>query len=110
MNIYTYIHGPYYIDTPAPFAATAAAAASAMYIYIYTRTSLADSAQFDEILKAPDSEAPPPPPIELTGPEYVKTLPGASAPFPYFDPLEISSKVGVLLFLHVHVHVSNIIV
>ncbi|CAM9851282.1 unnamed protein product [Ectocarpus sp. 8 AP-2014] len=57
-----------------------------------SRTSLASgSAQFDEILQAPEAEEPPPP-IELTGPQYVKTLAGASAPFPYFDPLEISSK------------------
>lgn len=59
------------------------------------RTSLASgSSQFDEILQAPEVEEPSPP-IELTGPQYVKTLAGASAPFPYFDPLEISSKVCV---------------
>lgn len=58
------------------------------------RTSVASgSAQFDEILQSPEPEEPPPP-IELTGPQYVKTLAGASAPFPYFDPLGISSKVG----------------
>lgn len=50
------------------------------------------SAQFDEILQTPEPEEPPVP-IELTGPQYVKTLAGASAPFPYFDPLQISSKV-----------------
>lgn len=50
------------------------------------------SAQFDEILQAPEPEEPELP-IELTGPQYVKTLAGASAPFPYFDPLQISSKV-----------------
>lgn len=52
------------------------------------------SAQFDEILQTPEAEEPPP--IELTGPQYVRTLAGASAPFPYFDPLEISSKVCVV--------------
>ena len=50
------------------------------------------SAQFDEVLQAPEPEEPPLP-IELTGPQYVRTLPGASAPFPYFDPLQISSRV-----------------
>ncbi len=60
------------------------------------RTSLkSGSAQFDEILQTPEPEEPPMP-IELTGPQYVKTLAGASAPFPYFDPLEISSKVRYL--------------
>lgn len=55
----------------------------------------AGSAQFDDILQTPEGEEPPP--IELTGPQYVKTLAGASAPFPYFDPLQISSKVGSFL-------------
>lgn len=48
----------------------------------------------NEVLDTATSTPPPPPAvIELTGPQYLKTLPGASAPLPYFDPLAISSKV-----------------
>eukprot|EP00752_Nemacystus_decipiens_P009732 g8690.t2 len=73
-------------------AATASAFAPSMPSMARSRTSLAgSSAQFDEILQTPEPEEPPLP-IELTGPQYVKTLAGASAPFPYFDPLQISSK------------------
>lgn len=78
-------------------AATVSAFMPAVPASVSTRASsslASGSAQFDEILSQPeaDADAPPPMPIELTGPQYVKTLPGSSAPFKYFDPLEISSK------------------
>ena len=56
---------------------------------------MSGSSQFDQILSDPEGDETPDRPMELTGPQYVKTLPGSSPPIKYFDPLDISSKVRI---------------